>query len=130
MGCTKRVSFKRSRSLTSNSLMLHIVDWATTDILKNAVLQLRCQTKPPRNFGSYMLIDTAYRLGRLEFINFTPRTSNLAGEGLTDCTVEATVELRRNEEEVSKIYWCYSLFINNTCFSPLIDCFLIICRLT
>ena len=34
--------------------MLHIVDWATTNILKNVVLQLQCQTKPPRNLGSYV----------------------------------------------------------------------------
>jgi len=79
--------------------MLHIVDWAATDILKNVVLQLHCQTIPPRSFGVYVPVDTTYRPGRLEFINFAVRTSNLASEGLTYCTVEATVELRRTVEE-------------------------------
>jgi hypothetical protein len=86
--------------------MLHIVDWATTNILKNVVLQLRCQTKPPRNLGSYVQIDTTYRPGRLEFINFTVSTSNLASEGLAYCPVEATVELRRTVGEVGGTSQC------------------------
>jgi hypothetical protein len=66
MVCTKRVNWKRSRSLTSNSAMLHVVDWATTDIsnsamlhvvdwattdiLKSVVLQLQSQTNPSSKF--------------------------------------------------------------------------------
>jgi hypothetical protein len=61
--------------------------------------------KPPRNFDSYVPVDTAYRPGRLEFINFTLKTSNLASEGLTDCTVEATVELRTVERMGGTSQW-------------------------